>query len=84
MVTVNWSYPPLSGNFTLYIGSKRIGKVPTSLLYKPLKNGRAQPLFEEEGLLNYLKKGYKSGSLKKRYGIAIHKFVGTLIETQDS
>ena len=84
MVTVNWSYPPLSGNFTLYIGSKRIGKVPTSLLYKPLKNGRAQPLFEEEGLLNYLKKRYANGSLKKRYGIAIHKFVGTLIETQDS
>jgi hypothetical protein len=84
MVAVNWSYPPLSGHFTLYRGSKRIGKIPTALLYKPLKNGRAQALFEDEGLLNYLKRKYEDGSLKNRYGIAIHKFVGTLIETQDS
>ncbi len=84
MVSVNWSYPPLGGNFTLYSGSKRIGKVSTRLLYKPLKNGRAEPLFEEEGLLNYLKKKYENGSLKKRYGLAIHKFVGTLVETQDT
>jgi len=82
MVAVNWSYPPLTGYFTLYRGSKEIGKVPTTLLYKPLKKGRAQPLFKEEGLLNYLKTKYKDGSLKKRYGIAIHKSVGTLIETE--
>jgi hypothetical protein len=84
MVAVNWSYPPLTGHFNLYSNSKQIGKVPTTLLYKPMKNGRAKPLFKEEGLLNYLKRKYEDGSLKKRYGIAIHKFVETLIETQDS
>ena len=84
MVTVNWSYPPLTGHFTLYKGSQKIGQVPTSLLYKRLKNDRAQPLFAEEGLFNYLKKKYEDGSLKKRYGEAAHKFVETLIATQDS
>jgi hypothetical protein len=84
MVAVNWSYPPLTGHFTLYRGSKQIGKVPTTLLYRPLTKGRAQPLFEEEGLLNYLRRKYKDGSLKKRYGIAIHKSVGTLIDTEGS
>jgi hypothetical protein len=84
MVAVNWSYPPLTGHFILYRGAKRFGEVPTTLLYKRLKHGRVQPLFEEEGLLNYLKRKYEDGSLKKRYGIAIHKFVRTLIETQDS
>ncbi len=83
MVAVNWSYPPSTGHFTLYRGSKRIGKVPTTLLYKPLKNGRVQALFEKEGLLNYLKRKYEDGTLKKRYGVPIHEFAQTLIETQD-
>jgi hypothetical protein len=84
MVTVNWSYPPLTGHFTLYSGSKRIGKVPTSLLYKRLKNDRAQPLFADEGLYNYLKRRYEDGTLKKRYGEAAHQFVETLIVAQGS
>ncbi len=84
MVTVNWSYPPLTGHFTLYSGSQKIGEVPTSLLYKRLKNDRAQPLFAEEGLYNYLKKRYEDGTLKKQYGEAAHRFVQTLIATQDS
>jgi len=84
MVAVNWSYPPLTGHFTLYSGSKRIGQVPTSLLYKRLKNDRAQPLFAEEGLFNYLRKRYQDGTLKKRYGDAAHKFVEALIATQGS
>ena len=83
MVAVNWSYPPLTGYFTLYSGTKRIGKIPATLLYKRLRNGRVQPLFEQEGLLNYLRRKYEDGSLRRRYGIAIHKSVGTLIETED-
>ncbi len=83
MVAVNWTYPPSSGYFTLYSGSKRIGQVPATLLYKGLRNGRVQPLFEQEGLLNYLRRKYEDGSLRKRYGVATHKSVGTLIETQN-
>jgi len=54
MVTTNWSYPPLSGDFIVYNCKKQIGKVPVSLLYQRLKNDRACPRFKEEGLLCYL------------------------------
>jgi hypothetical protein len=84
MVAVNWSYPPLTGQFTLYDGHKKVGAVPATLLYKKLRNGRARPLFKNEGLLNYLVKRYQDGSLKKYYGADIYRFVERLIEEKRS
>jgi hypothetical protein len=84
MVTTNWRYPPLEGYFTLYDGSIRLGKVPATLFYKRLKNERALPLFKKTGLLNYLRSKYKDGSMNKRYGIEIHKFVKALSKNQES
>jgi hypothetical protein len=83
MVATNWSYPPLTGYFTLYDGSKRIGKVPTALLYKKMKNDRALPLFQKSGLLEYLASQRKAGRLTKRYGTDIRKFVDGLLRERN-
>ena len=84
MAITNWTYPPLSGYFTLHDGSKRVGKVPATFFYKRMRNDRALPLFQKTGLLNYLKKQYKNGSLKRYYGRKIHKFVQVLLKKNDA
>jgi hypothetical protein len=82
MMTTNWSYPPLSGYFTLYDGPKKVGKMPATFLYKRLSNDRALPLFAQEGLYNYLKRSCKDGSLKARHGNAVNRSVETLLKAQ--
>ncbi|MFZ7110722.1 MAG: hypothetical protein ACOWYE_03480 [Desulfatiglandales bacterium] len=61
LVTTNWTYPPLDGQFSLYHGEMLIGTLPANFLYKRLKNDRAHPRFKEEGLLTYLRKRDKTG-----------------------
>lgn len=77
MVTTNWSYPPVNGEFVVYNQSEKIGKVPANLLYKRLKNDRVCPRFKEKGLLCYLQE-HCDGVVPKKN---IEKTADRLIET---
>jgi hypothetical protein len=79
MTTVNWSYPPLDGFLDLYNHSKKVGRIPTAILYQKRKNQRAEPLFKAAGLLNYLKGMYANERIKKRYGLEVQKSIEKLL-----
>jgi len=73
MATINYSYPPLDGNLDLYRRSKKIGRIPMSLLYQKCKDQRARPLFGDVGLLDHLKRMIEDENFESRYGPEIRQ-----------
>lgn len=80
MMTVNWSYPPIDGFLNLFNHTRKVGRIPASVLYEKQKDLRAEPRFMENGLLAYLKNICVDERIRYRYSSETRRSIQELLD----